>query len=96
MDQGKVNQEFKGDRFGVTSKVTINSTDVPLIEKKDEKPVAGITRKQVSELSQNEIAEMFFEMIINHRIMESRIEKLENGINVVSSLLLQKGFSIPS
>lgn len=92
-----VSREFSCDEHGVTSKVTIQNTDVPLTEKKEDKTsVPGITRKQVSELSQSEIAELFFDMMINHRIMESRIEKTENRLNVLTSLMMQKGINIPS
>jgi|WetSurMetagenome_2_1015567.scaffolds.fasta_scaffold28182_4 hypothetical protein len=41
--------------------------------------------KKASDLSPNEVAEMVFDMMINHRIMESRIEKLENRLNTVLS-----------
>lgn len=80
-----IDQKFTADQSGVTSSATIKNTDVPLTEKKCEKSTIGMTRKQVSELSQSEIAEMFFDMMINHRIMESRIEKLESRLNTVLS-----------
>ena len=38
-------------------------------------------RKKASDFSQEEIAQMAFDMMINHRIMECRIEKLENRLN---------------
>lgn len=96
MENREVKQEFKGDRFVVTSSATIKNTDVPLTEKKSEKSSVGMTRKQASELSQSEVAELFFDMMINHRIMESRLEKAESRINMLSSLMMQKGIDIPS
>lgn len=96
MENREVKQEFKGDGFGVTSSATIKNTDVPLTEKKCDKSSIGMTRKQASELSQSEVAELFFDMMVNHRIMESRLEKAENRINMLSSLMMQKGFNIPS
>lgn len=42
-------------------------------------------RKEAKDLGPSEIAEMVFDMMINHRIMESRIEKLENRLNTILS-----------
>lgn len=88
MEKNGLKQEFTCDQAGVTSKVTIKNTDVPLTEKK-------VERRKASDLSQNEVAEMVFDMTINHRIMEMRLEKAENRINALTSLMMQKGFNIP-
>lgn len=61
-----------------------------------EKTVELPERKKASELSQNEVAEMVFEMMISHRIMECRIEKSESRIKLLSSLMMQKGIDVPS
>lgn len=61
-----------------------------------EKVEKKVERRKASDLSQNEVAEMVFDMMVNHRIMESRIEKTENRINLLSSLMMQKGIDIPS
>lgn len=50
-----------------------------------EKVEKKVERRKASDLSQNEVAEMFFDMMVNHRIMESRIEKLETRLNTVLS-----------
>lgn len=53
-------------------------------------------RKSAKDMGPGEIAEMVFEMVINHRIMESRLEKLENRVNILTSLMSQKGINVPS
>jgi hypothetical protein len=54
------------------------------------------SRKTAADFSQGEIAQMSFDMMINHRIMESRLEKLENRVNLLTSLMSQKGIHVPS
>lgn len=52
-------------------------------------------RKTAKDLTQNEVAEMVFEMMISHRVMECRIEKLESRNSLLISLMMQKGINIP-
>jgi len=65
--------------------------DLEGMEKKD----VVQERKKPSDLSHSEIAEMVFEMMISHRVMSCRIEKAENRLNILTSLMMKKGISIP-
>ena len=90
MEKNGMKQEFTGDQFGVSSKSTIKNVEV-------QKDISALRkgRKTASELTQNEVAEITFDMIVNHRMMEMRLEKAENRINALTSLMIQKGFNIP-